>query len=227
MNRNILITGASGNLGGAVVKKFLAENFKVIGTVIPHDRVLIDIDDENFEKIEVDLFNEENSAEFVKNLFEKYGQLDAAVLTVGGFTMGTIAKTKTADISDQIKLNFEAAYNVARPVFIKMLENKKGLIFLVGSKPGLDPVNGKGMVAYALSKSLLFRLAALMNDEAKGTVVHTSIIVPSIIDTPQNRKAMPEADFSSWVKPSAIAGKIYFNCTNPSSTQQETIIKMY
>ena len=59
--------------------------------------------------------------------------------------------------------------------------------------------NSKGMVAYGLGKSLIFRLAELMNEEAKGTNIVTSVIVPSTIDTPQNRATMPDADFNKWV----------------------------
>ena len=66
-----------------------------------------------------------------------------------------------------------------------MLKQNSGRIFMVGSRPGIDMKNSKGMVAYGLAKSLIFRLAELMNDEAKGTDVVTSVIVPSTIDTPQ------------------------------------------
>ncbi len=67
-----------------------------------------------------------------------------------------------------------------------MLKQNSGRVFIIGSKPGLDARNGKGMVAYGLAKSLIFRLAELMNDEAKGKNVVTSVVVPSTIDTPQN-----------------------------------------
>ena len=152
---------------------------------------------------------------------EKHGSIDAAILTVGGFAMGKIAETKTADIAKQYKLNFETAYNVARPVFVQMLKQNSGRIFIIGSKPGLSAKNGKGMVAYGLAKSLIFRLAELMNDEAKGKNVVTSVVVPSTIDTPQNRKAIPDGNFDSWVKPEAIADVIYWHCTDEASVLRE------
>jgi len=83
------------------------------------------------------------------------------------------------------------------------------------------------MVAYGLSKALLFRLAELMNDEAKGTEVVTSVIVPATIDTPQNRVAMPEADTTKWVTPEAIADIIYYYCTDPAKALREPILKIY
>jgi NAD(P)-dependent dehydrogenase (short-subunit alcohol dehydrogenase family) len=225
--KTLIVTGASGNLGQAIVKKFIDEEYKVIGTVIPNDPVPVNFPAESFEKSVVDLMNEEDAAVFVTDVIARYGSIDAAVLTVGGFAMGNVIETKTSDISKQYKLNFETAYNIARPVFTQMLKQNSGRIFLVGSKPGLNAVNGKGMIAYGLAKSLIFRLAELMNLEAKGTNVVTSVIVPSTIDTPQNRKAMPDADPSKWVKPEVIAGIIYFHCSEAASAIREPVIKVY
>jgi NAD(P)-dependent dehydrogenase (short-subunit alcohol dehydrogenase family) len=225
--KNIIVTGASGNLGQAVVKKFLAEGYHVVGTIVPNDPVAIDFKNINFETAVVDLMNEDASQHFAEAVTAKHGSIDAAVLTVGGFAMGKITETKTIDIAKQYKLNFETAYNVAKPVFMQMIKQNSGRIFLIGSKPGLDHRIGKGMVAYSLAKSLIFRLAELMNDEAKGSDVVTNVIVPSTIDTPQNRASMPDADFNKWVKAEAIADVIYFYCTDASAILREPVIKVY
>jgi len=226
-NKTVIVTGASGNMGQAVVKKFLAEGYTVVGTIVPNDPAPFDITDDKLEKVVVDLMNEDDAEKFVQNVVAKHGTVDAAVLTVGGFAMGSVANTKTSDIYKQYKLNFETAYNVARPAFIQMLQQKTGRIFLIGSKPGLSSVNSKGMIAYGLGKSLIFRLAELMNAEAKGANVVTNVIVPSTIDTPQNRKSMPDADFSAWVKAEAIADVIYFYCTDAAAVLREPVIKIY
>jgi NAD(P)-dependent dehydrogenase (short-subunit alcohol dehydrogenase family) len=222
-----IVTGASGNLGQAVVKKFIDEGYFVIGTVIPNDPVPVNFPADKFEKIVVDLMSEEDSQKFVDSVVSKYGSIHAAVLTVGGFAMGKIADTQTNDIAKQYKLNFETAYNVARPAFVQMLKQNSGRIFIIGSKPGLDAKSSKGMVAYGLAKSLIFRLAELMNDEAKGKNVVTCVVVPSTIDTPPNRKAMPDANFDNWVKPEAIAGVIYWYCTDEASVLREPVLKVY
>jgi NAD(P)-dependent dehydrogenase (short-subunit alcohol dehydrogenase family) len=222
-----IVTGASGNMGQAVVKKFIEEGYKVIGTVIPNDPIPVDFPADKFDKVVVDLASEDDSSKFVNGIISKYGSVDAAVLTVGGFAMGSVVETKTSDIAKQYKLNFETAYNVARPVFVQMLKQNSGRIFIIGSRPGLNAMFGKGMVAYGLAKSLIFRLAELMNDEAKGTNVVTSVVVPSTIDTAQNRKAMPDADPAKWVKPEAIADVIYFHCTEAASVLREPVIKVY
>lgn len=225
--KTAIVTGASGNMGQAVIKKFIDEGYKVIGTVIPNDPVPMDFPEDKLDKVVVDLMNEDDSSKFIASVISKYGSVDAAILTVGGFAMGSVAETKTSDIGKQYKLNFETAYNVARPVFVQMMKQNSGRIFIIGSKPGLSSVNSKGMVAYGLAKSLIFRLAELMNAEAKGTNVVTSVIVPSTIDTPQNRKSMPDADPAKWVKPEAIAGVIYFYCTDEAAVLREPVIKMY
>ncbi len=226
-NKIAIVTGASGNMGQAVVKKFIDEGYIVIGTVIPNDPVPMNFPDSQFEKVVVDLMNENDAQHFIDTIVSKYKSIDAAVLTVGGFAMGSIADTKTPDIAKQYKLNFETAYNVAQPVFVQMMKQKSGRIFLIGSRPGIDAKNGKGMVAYGLAKSLIFRLADLMNEEAKGSNVVTSVVVPSTIDTPQNRKAMPDAVFDNWVTAEAIADVIYFHCTKEAGSLREPIIKVY
>lgn len=226
-NKVAIVTGASGNMGQAVIRKFIGEGLRVVGTVIPNDSVPMDFPAGQFEKIVVDLMSEEDAQKFIDSVISKYKTIDAVVLTVGGFAMGGIAETKTADIGKQFKLNFETAYNVARPVFIQMMQQQSGRIFLIGSRPGLDAKNGKGMVAYGLAKSLIFRLADLMNDEARGTNVVTSVVVPSTIDTPQNRKAMPDAKYENWITAEAIADVIYFHCTDAASGLREPILKIF
>jgi NAD(P)-dependent dehydrogenase (short-subunit alcohol dehydrogenase family) len=224
--KTAIVTGASGNLGQEVVKKFIAEGYKVVGTA-HSDTDTIDFPANQFERVVVDLMNEDDAQRAVDDVVSKYGGVDAAVLTVGGFAMGHIADTKTSDIMKQYKLNFETAYNIARPVFTQMIKQNSGRIFLIGSRPGLDAKSGKGMIAYGLGKSLIFRLAELMNDEGKGHNVVTSVIVPSTIDTPQNRKAMPDASFNNWVKAEEIADVIYYYCSDEAKALREPIIKMY
>jgi NAD(P)-dependent dehydrogenase (short-subunit alcohol dehydrogenase family) len=225
--KTAIVTGATGNMGQAVVKKFIDEDYLVIGTAVPGDATQLDFPTDKFEKIIVDLGDEDASGKFVDEVLSKYKNIDAAVLTVGGFAMGSIADTKTSDVMKQYKLNFETAYNVARPIFVEMMKQNNGRIFIIGSKPGLDARNGKGMVAYGLAKSLIFRLAELMNHEAKGKNVVTSVVVPSTIDTAPNRKSMPDANFDNWVKPEAIADVIYWHCTDEASVLREPVLKVY
>jgi NAD(P)-dependent dehydrogenase (short-subunit alcohol dehydrogenase family) len=225
--KTAIVTGASGNLGQAVVKKLIDAGYRTLGTVIPNDPVSMDFPAEQFEKVVVDLTSEDDAQKFVDSVADKHKRIDVAILTVGGFAMGKIAETKTSDIQKQYRLNFETTYNMARPVFVRMIEQGSGRIFMIGSKPGLDSKNGKGMIAYSLTKSLIFRLAEFMNDEAKGKNIVTSVIVPSTIDTPQNRQSMPDAKHDTWVKPEKIADVILFYCDEASSVIREPVIKVY
>ncbi len=225
--KTAIVTGASGNLGQAVVKKFIHEGYKVIGTVVPGDATDFGYSPEQFEKRTVDLTDEDESVKFTESVITANGNIEAVVLTVGGFAMGKIEETPTRDITKQYQLNFETAYNIARPSFVQMMRQNSGRIFIIGSRPGLQAWHGQGMVAYGLAKSLLVRLAEIMNIEAKGHNVVTSVVVPSTIDTPQNRKAIPGADFNDWVKPEDIANTIYYHCTEEARPLRETVIKVY
>lgn len=220
--KTAIVTGASGNLGQAVVKKLLSEGYHVVGLVSPR-HVLPGHTEGQYERVPVDLTEADSVAHVVASVISTYGTIDTAVLTAGGFAMGSIADTTTENLMDQYKLNFETAYNVARPVFTRMLEQGNGRIFLVGSRPGLDTQYGKGMVAYSLAKSLLFRLAEQMNQEAGDGKVITSVVVPGTIDTPQNREAMPDADFNAWVTPQAIADSIWSHIAGTAGTDDRII----
>ncbi len=217
-----LITGAHGNMGRAIAERFLRDGFIVVGADASAPRTPV-----AYESHVVDLTREDDANAFVQSAISAHTTIDVAVLTVGGFAMGSIAETKSADIMQQCTLNFETAYNVARPVFLQMMKQGTGRLFLVGARPALSPVDSKGMVAYALAKSLVFRIAEIMNEEAKGSNVAVGVVVPSIIDTPQNRSAMPHAEFAKWVSPGQIAELIAFHASEQASSLRESLIKVY
>ena len=125
-------------------------------------------------------------------------------------------------------VNFDTAYFVARPVFDHMLtQSKGGRLIFVGSRPALQPKDGKNSVAYSLSKSLIFKLADILNAEGASKNVTASVIVPSTIDTEANRKAMPDNDFGTWVKPEEIAEAMAFLCSERGMSLRETVMKIY
>jgi NAD(P)-dependent dehydrogenase (short-subunit alcohol dehydrogenase family) len=225
--RTVLISGSTGNLGLAVVKRFLGAGDRVFGTIMPGEQIPQALNQPAFTAVTVNLNDETATESMVNEIISIHGHINVAVLTAGGFAMGDIASTRSSDLLKQFRLNIETAYHLARPVFLNMMTKGSGRIFMVGSKPGLDMRNSKGMVAYGMSKSLVFRLAELMNQEAKGKDIVTSVIVPATIDTPQNQKSMPDADFTNWVKPEAIAELIHFHCSEGASVIREPIIKVY
>jgi NAD(P)-dependent dehydrogenase (short-subunit alcohol dehydrogenase family) len=225
--KTILITGANGNLGTAVTSHFLAKGFQVIATVRktedkenypPHRNLQLEI---------IDLADEAQTVSFIQSAIKTHRQIHAAILLVGGFTAGNIAGTSSQDIKKQIALNFDTAYHAARPLFSHMLDNNLGRIIFIGSRPALKAVDGKNLVAYALSKSLLFKLAEYINAQAKGKNVSATVIVPSTLDTEINRKNMPDADPDNWVKPQTLAEIMEFVVSDKASDLRETVLKVY
>ncbi len=227
MPKTIIITGANGNLGVATVKKFLDEGYKVIAVSHSGEQLGFAASHENFELREVDLADEGATNTFMEELISLEGRIDGALLLAGGFAMGDIGATDGEALRKMISLNFETAYFIVRPLFQHMLQNGYGRLVLIGARPAIKPELGKGMLAYSLSKSLLFQLAEMLNAAAKGTNVVTSVVVPSTIDTPINRKSMPDADFSSWVRPEEIAGMLEFICNEKGNVMREPIYKLY
>jgi len=222
--KTVLITGASGNLGKACVEKFLTEGYKVLATVGPGQTLGYDL--KGIETFEADLTNEASVEKVIHSITSKF-TIDAALLLVGGFAMGNIKDTNGAALQKMFSLNFDTAYFVARPIFNHMMRQSSGRIIFVGARPALNPADGKSTLAYALSKSLVFKLAELLNAEGDSNNVVSHVIVPSIIDTPFNRVAMPTAKFSDWVKPEEIADTIYGLCFNQERAMRDRVVKMY
>ncbi|CAN5835110.1 3-oxoacyl-ACP reductase FabG [soil metagenome] len=225
--KTIIITGANGNLGTATVKKFLDEGYKVVATDAKDDHLGFAFGNENFEFHTINLTNENETAVFVNEVIAKHGKVDGALMLVGGFAMGKVTGTTGADIQKQFSLNFETAYFIARPLVEQMQQNGYGRLVFIGARPAINPAQGKDLVAYALTKSLLFKLAEFINEENKGTNVVASVVVPSTIDTAINRKSMPDADPANWVKPEEIAEVLEFICSEKGSVLREPVYKLY
>jgi NAD(P)-dependent dehydrogenase (short-subunit alcohol dehydrogenase family) len=227
MKKTVIITGASGNLGKAAVDKFIAEGYSVVATVSPGKTLGFSVDGD-VTTYEADLTNEMEVAEVISQIVTKHTSIHAAVLLVGGFSAGGIAQTDGTSLKKMYTLNFETSYFVARPTFLQMQQQPSGgKIILVGARPALNPAEGKDLLAYSLSKSLLFKLAEFLNAEGSRQNIVTSVIVPGVIDTMVNRKTTPDADFSAWVTPEAIAETLAFICSDAAAPLRETIYKVY
>ncbi|QEC68937.1 SDR family NAD(P)-dependent oxidoreductase [Panacibacter ginsenosidivorans] len=225
--KTVIITGANGNLGVATAKKFLDEGYIVVAIDGKDDHLEFALNNTNFEFHSIDLTNEEKTAEFIKSTVTRHGKIDAALMLVGGFAMGTVNDTNGADILKQFSLNFETAYFVAQPLHKHMQENGYGRLVFIGARPAINPAQGKALVAYALTKSLLFKLAEFINEENKGTNVVASVVVPSTIDTAINRKSMPDVNPADWVKPEQLADILEFICSEKGSVIREPVYKVY
>ncbi|GAA4300907.1 SDR family NAD(P)-dependent oxidoreductase [Compostibacter hankyongensis] len=220
----VIITGAAGGLGQETVSFFLGKGYHVIAIVRgQQDRLPAH---ERLEVESLDLRDEKAVADFVSRTTART-TVQAALLLAGGFAPGALENTGMEDIRRQIAINFETAYPLARLLFSHFLQQDYGRLILVGSRPALQPAAGKDLIAYTLSKSLLSELAALLNAEAGGKNVTASVIVPSTIDTPVNRKSMPDADFGKWVSPGQIAAAMHFICSESGAPLRGAVLKLY
>jgi NAD(P)-dependent dehydrogenase (short-subunit alcohol dehydrogenase family) len=227
MPKNIIITGANGNLGTATVKKFLDEGYQVVA--IDHSGSHLGFAEANplFELHAVDLTDEAGVQSFVQDMIGKHKKIDGALMLAGGFAMGDVAATGGDELKKMYSLNFETAYFLARPLFQHMLQNEYGRLVFIGARPALKAEQGKNSIAYALSKSLLFGFADLLNAGAKGKNIVACMVVPSTIDTELNRKNMPDANPGNWVKREQIADVLEFICSDKGLPLREPVYKVY
>ncbi len=222
--KTVLITGATGNLGKACVEKFLAEGYKVLAILSPGKNLGDDL--HGVDIYEADLTNEASVEKIISAITSTH-KIEAALLLVGGFAIGNIHDTNSAGLQKMFSLNFDTAYFAVRPVFLHMMKQSAGRIVFVGARPALNPADGKTTIAYSLSKSLIFKLAELLNAEGASNNVVSHVIVPSIIDTPANRTSMPTANFSDWVKPEEIAETIFYLGSDKGSAIRDTVVKLF
>lgn len=223
--KTVLITGANGNLGSAVVKRFLEAGFSVIAIDGKKDHLAFAEVHNQFEFHSVDLVNEAAVDALLDDLLRKK-KIEAGFMLAGGFAMGKISEATATDMRKMIDLNFFTAYSISRKLFAAMQERGYGRLVFVGARPALDAGAGSKMAPYAISKAMVIQLAELINAESKGKDITASVIVPSTIDTPANRASMPDADFSKWVRPDQIAELLLMLVTEQGSVLREVVLKL-
>jgi NAD(P)-dependent dehydrogenase (short-subunit alcohol dehydrogenase family) len=224
--KTVLITGASGNLGRGVIQSLHAAGHTLVTTV--HKQVIADaLCEKVADNREVDLTDEAAADAYVKSITSSYPKLSAAVLLAGGFGGKSVAEISDADLEKFIALNFKTALHIVKPMLAHFEKAGGGQFILIGAKPALDAKAGKDFAAYAISKAMVIQLSDMINAWGKGKHIHSTVIVPSVIDTPENRKAMPTADTAKWVKPEALAEIIRFVVSDRGNPMRETVIKAY
>jgi NAD(P)-dependent dehydrogenase (short-subunit alcohol dehydrogenase family) len=158
----------------------------------------------------------------------EHGRLDALVNTVGAYAGGVNLWDLETKVFDQmLALNLRSGYALSRAAIPAMLKQKHGAIVNVASKAALDHGAGAAAAAYAASKAAAVALMDSLATEVKGTGVRVNTILPSIIDTEANRKAMPGADFAKWPKPQEIARVILFLCSDDANVIHGAAVPVY
>jgi NAD(P)-dependent dehydrogenase (short-subunit alcohol dehydrogenase family) len=174
----------------------------------------------------VDVTDEAAVRQLVEKILAKHGRLDALVNTVGGYAGGVKLWEMETKIFDQmLALNLRSGYALSRAGVRAMLKQGHGAIVNVAAKAAFD--HAAGAAAYAASKAAAVAMLDSLAADVKGSGVRVNTILPSIIDTEANRKAMPKADFSKWPKPEDIARVILFLCSDDSRVIHGAAIPVY
>jgi NAD(P)-dependent dehydrogenase (short-subunit alcohol dehydrogenase family) len=227
----VLVAGGTGGLGRAVALAFLAEGAQVVVTYRAKEgfdalKSAAGKSESNLEGHVVDVTDEIAVRQLVEKILGKYRRLDAVVNTVGGYAGGTKLWDLETKVFDQmLALNLRAGYALSRAVVRAMLKEGHGAIVNVAAKAAFD--HAGGAAAYAASKSAAVALMDSLAADLKGTGVRVNSILPSIIDTKTNRKAMPTADFSKWPKPEDLALVILFLCSEDARVIHGAAIPVY
>ncbi len=226
----VLVAGGTGGLGRAVTRAFLEEGAQVVVTYRAQAefdalKSALGTNGSRLEGHAVDVTDEAAVRQLMEKIVGKYRRLDAMVSTVGGYAGGTkLWELETKVFEKMLALNLCSGYALSRAAVRAMLKEGHGAIVNVAAKAAVD--HAAGAAAYAASKSaavaLLDSLAAL-----KGSGVRVNSILPSIIDTEANRKAMPKADFAKWPKPEDIARVILFLCGDDARVIHGAAIPVY
>ena len=224
--KTILVTGGTGGLGRAVTLAFLEEDANVIVTYRKQEEFDALKKAPALEGHVTDVTDEGSVRELVEDIVARHGQIDALVNTVGGYAGGIKFWEADAKVFDQmLALNLRSGYTLCRAIVPAMLRQKRGSIVNIAAKAALDPPGGAA--AYAASKAAAVAMVDSLAVDLRGTGVRANSILPSVIDTEANRRAMPRADFAKWPRPEQIARVILFLCSDDARVIHGAAIPVY
>ena len=163
---------------------------------------------------------------FVDEVVALYGRLDVLVNTVGGYAGGIkLWNVEPRTFERMLALNLRSGFALSRAAVVPMLKQKQGAIVNVAARAAVD--HGGGAAAYAASKAAAVAMMDSLAEDLKGTGVRVNSILPSIIDTEANRRAMPDADFQKWPKPEDIARVVLFLASDEACVVHGASIPVY
>ncbi len=227
----IVVTGGTGGLGRAVSLAFLEEGARVAVTYRdPAEfatlKTAAGSNASSLSGEAVDVTDEAAVRQFVDGILSNRDQIDALVNAVGGYAGGiNLWELDPNTFEKMLALNLRSGYVLARVIVPVLLKQKHGAIVNVASQAALD--HAAGAAAYAASKAAAVAMMDSLAEDVRGSGVRVNTILPSIIDTEPNRKAMPKADFSKWPKPEEIARVILFLCSDGARVIHGAAIPVY
>jgi NAD(P)-dependent dehydrogenase (short-subunit alcohol dehydrogenase family) len=224
-NRAVMITGASGNLGRAVAAAFAADGRRLIlvGSRRSGLESAFPAAPADWRLVDVDLTDDAASRARLGEAIDAAGGVDTLCAVAGGFHMGDkVHETSRATLDAMLDLNLRTLMNAASAVLPGMIAQGSGKIVTVGALSALKGAADMG--AYGVAKSAVLRLTEAMAAENGRHGINVNAVLPSIIDTPENRAAMPKADPGKWVSPQALAEVIRFLASDAASAIQGALI---
>jgi len=209
-NKVVIVTGAFGALGQSVARTLAAQGAKL--ALLDAAAAVPDALKQAFQAhlvlSGIDLSRDETTAAAVSRVVSQFGHVDALVNIAGGFAWETVEAGHVATWERMFAMNLKTALHACRAVLPHLIAKGAGRIVNIGAA-GAGRA-GAGMGAYAASKSGVLRLTEALSEETKDRGLTVNAILPGIIDTPTNRKDMPDADHTRWVAPEAIADVVSF-----------------
>jgi NAD(P)-dependent dehydrogenase (short-subunit alcohol dehydrogenase family) len=220
----VLVAGGTGALGAAVVGELSGAGYDVAATWIvarERERMQEGLGDA-VELVRADLFDPQDAAAAVGAVPD----LEAVVNLVGGFTAGPkVHETELGDFERMLRLNLFPGFNLARAAMPRLVERGGGAYVGVSARAGLRPF--PGAAGYVTSKAAVLAFVQALDAEYRGDGVRCNAILPSVIDTPANREAQPDADWSKWVPPEQIALVVRFLVSDDSAPTSGAGIPVY
>ena len=227
----VVITGASGNLGQAVVGAFVDTGAKLVLIDRSTGRMQALFPElagsgEHFFAEGVNLLDPEAVKGTAQEAVNRFGRIDVLVNAAGGYRAGEPTHEMKLETWDFLHdLNGRTVLITAQAIVPLMIEANFGKIISISARPALK---GRGyMSAYSASKCAVIRLTESMSAELKGENINVNCIIPGTIDTPQNRGALPEANFDHWVTPEALAEVILFLASSSARAIHGAAIPVY
>jgi NAD(P)-dependent dehydrogenase (short-subunit alcohol dehydrogenase family) len=220
----VLVTGANGGLGTHVTRAFLDAGATVIGT---SQRIQqSDFNNPNFTALPGDISTHEGAKVLLDQVVTRFRKLEVLAHTVGGFAGGqSIAETDDTTFQRMLDVNLNSTFHILQAAIPVLRKTGNGRIIAIGSRAALEP--GAGVGAYSASKAAMVSLIRTVALENKDAGLTANVILPGTMDTPANRKAMPNADVSKWVDPGTVAGLITWLAGDAAKDVNGAVIPVY
>lgn len=231
MKKTIVLTGGTGGLGTALVRRLISEDYRLAVTyLLPEEATKFeeefDISEDQLTLTRLDATNSDAVKAFMAEVADRWGGIHGLCSLVGGWAGGRdVEDTDDVRFERMLDLNLRSAFYAVRAVIPHLRTSEWGRIVLIGSRAALDFPTGQS--AFNIAKSGVVALGKSVADEVSDSGITSNVIMPSVIDTPATRDSLPYADYVNWPTPDEIAAVAQFILTEESSVMTGALIPVY